>query len=503
MALAATACTTHCTACARCQYISVSLKFRDCTWWHGHCELSVEKGPFETFKTAIGCNSDRHIRPIELPPQIEEHHGTRADRSQPLEAASAEPLWLAIGFIVGPGVRTPSHGSIGTPGLRFLHQSYASHLNGTLAWQYVSTEARHKNDPRFTVVQCRDGPFHHLSKDDLTSAIASACACKTIMWFRKALHLFPHARFIGKAEDDSAIHDSRILTELRHGYLTHGPAHLLWYGMFQWAGLNPSSRRNGWYCAEGDNLLKHDTTRMGHCFQPKLKSGSLDIPLNSSSGSGSGKHGSSSAVSWSSDPSISSVIGPFASGGLDIRSRGLAELIATTGYDQRFAHEWTLEGLHNGCEDDRESCLDGEWAVACDALQGYLVARTLRHASNSGTGVPNVTALHLTTSKFHYPPTKTDTSILHGLELKEAVDWKVLPSWRYHSGQAMLPIPMRLFLTNHGIGWHAEDKQHVDAFLARRKGEGVGCDGDGGTGVGRLPCAPVASEEDLSHVVRR
>ena len=77
--------------------------------------------------------------------------------------------------------------------------------------------------------------------DELTTAVASACACKTILWFRRALRLFPGARFLAKAEDDSALHDARIVVELRLASLRYGPSAAIWYGLMQWAAIDPAS----------------------------------------------------------------------------------------------------------------------------------------------------------------------------------------------------------------------------------------------------------------------
>ena len=41
-----------------------------------------------------------------------------------------------------------------------------------------------------------------------------SCFCKTAQWFRVALRLEPTARFVGKMEDDSVLHDARVLAEL-------------------------------------------------------------------------------------------------------------------------------------------------------------------------------------------------------------------------------------------------------------------------------------------------
>ena len=192
---------------------------------------------------------------------------------------------------------------------------------------------------------------------------------------------------------------------------------------------------------------------------------------------------------WGNDTAQSLAVGPFASGGIDIRSRRFAQMVVAAGFDARFAHAWTSEGGHRGCEDYRRSCGADEWAGACDGLQGYLVARTLR-----GAQVPvNVTVLHLTGRKFHAPPPGASTSVMHAGELKRARGWTAPPAnWRFYSGKAMLPIPMRLLPTTQGVGWRAEDPQQVDAFFARSR-SGALC---GGTDA-QLPCASVPPAADL------
>ena len=506
---AAAACTALCAGCKRCHLISTSLQWKDCTWWHGRCEL---KKDVAGFRTASGC-AHSHLK-LPRPPVIEERTPRVVERRAPLEAASSEPLWLAIGIIVGPGVKVvPPHdeqrdGS-GAAGLRFYHQGFVSRLNGTVAWQWVTTESRHRSDPRFVVVPCRDGPFGGgVRGDDLTTAIASACACKTIQWFRRALHLFPNARFVAKAEDDSALHDARIVAELRSASLRYGSSAMLWYGYFQWSGLNPASRRNGWYCGEGDNHMLRSS--IPHCPQPRRSDGSVNIPaaaVRREAGGGgndnshAGGHHHQQPSSWGADEAESLAVAPFASGGLDIRSRSLAELVASVGFDVKFAHEWTSEGAHGGCEDYQETCGANDWAAACDGLQGYVISRTL-HLAKREAAAPNVTVLHLTGSKFHYPPPGVSTSVMHGMELKSAKDWKAPPSaWRYHHGSAMMPIPLRLFPTAGGIGWQAEDRRQVEAFHARRNSPGAGCEGDSvsGKSSGMLPCADIPPDAEL-HV---
>lgn len=385
-----------------------------------------------------------------------------------------------------------------------------SRTNGTVAWQWVTVDESRRSDPRFTVVPCRDGPFRGGAGVDVGTLIASACGCKTVYWFRRALHLYPHARFIAKAEDDSGLHDGRIVTELAHAWHAR-PGMPMWYGYFQWAGLNPASRRNGWYCGEGDNLLK---TLEPRCPQPRQgKFAGNDpnaVPLRvDADDHAATRRNEHIAARWGTEASESSAVGPFASGGLDIRSRRLAQMVAEAGFDVHFAREWTepdpVLGGHGGCEDGVASCGALDWAGACDGLQGYLIARTLRKAiqqnvnASSSAGhltaafARNVTALHLTTRKFHYPPTTSATSVMHAGELKGAQKFTAPPNWTYNTGLAVLPLAMRLVPTAQGIGWRPEAQSGVDAFLDP-VASSMGCQPDG-TGV---PCMAIPNEHELA-----
>ena len=482
---AALACAAFCAGCSRCEHISVSLDFKDCTWWHGTCTRKYAVPGFRSAR--YPCDHDvQSFPPPAAPP-------ARHDRQDPLETKSSAELWLAVGVIVPPGVRVVDalHGvatqSERSRGLRFLHQSHTSRLNGTVAWQWVTADEQRRKDPRFVVVPCRDGPFDGRDDEGYEKAtlVASACACKTIMWFREALRLFPKARFIAKAEDDSALHDARIVSELRLAWRRHGAGAALWYGCFQWSGHNPISRRNGWWCNEGDELLRRETP---YCSQPLLKDHTQTIPS---------PHSSDAARASSSSTADGPVVAPFPSGGLDVRSSTLVKMIASVGIDATYAHSWTVDGGHRGCEDNRKSCRDNEWAGACDGIQGYIVARTMQRLAAKHGRSPNVTAWHLTQRKFHAPPPELDTSVMHGGQLKGAINWvKTPPDWRYYTGDALLPLAMRLIPTERGIKWQAEDPAHVAKYLMRRYGR-TRCGDERAGSRSDATCAPIPHGNQL------
>ena len=156
----------------------------------------------------------------------------------PLRGSTAA-IWVACGVVVGPGYRPPAVEFDETDARR--HVSAVSHARGTIAWRYVATNPRYADDARFAVVNCRDGPFGG-SKDDQDTSKAGACACKSAAWFAKALWLFPAARFIAKTEDDTLVHDARLVAELRWAWSRESRAESLWCG---WACSNGalSSRR--------------------------------------------------------------------------------------------------------------------------------------------------------------------------------------------------------------------------------------------------------------------
>ena len=89
------------------------------------------------------------------------------------------------------------------------------------------------------------------------------------------------------------------------------------------------------------------------------------------------------------------VVAPFASGALDVRSRALASRFAVGD------HVWT-HLHHRDVEGD------------CDGLQGYFLALCLDSAP------VEVTALHLPDLKFHAPPASAHSTVLHPFKSRRA-----------------------------------------------------------------------------------
>ena len=108
-------------------------------------------------------------------------------------------LWLAIGVLVTrwvPPFRRQSARPLG------------------IEWRYVSTRRDRASDARFVIVDCPDVFFSNATRLGMGAKIQMgfqfSCFCKTAQWFRRALVLFPNARFVGKMEDDSVLHDARV-----------------------------------------------------------------------------------------------------------------------------------------------------------------------------------------------------------------------------------------------------------------------------------------------------
>ena len=203
----------------------------------------------------------------------------------PLPRALDSP-WLAMGVIIGRD----------TPPFRRQIAGQES-----VVWRYVTTRAEHASDARFVVVEgCPDFVFstNRTSGDKLKFGFQFSCFCKAWAWFGRALSLFPGARFVGKMEDDSVLHDLRVVAELAAAHraaLRAQPGHspLLWFGHFDWAShRNTADGFRGTHCGVGDNFLLKDSRATSMCPHRFL-----------------------------------GVDAPYASGGLDIRSHALvAEL---------------------------------------------------------------------------------------------------------------------------------------------------------------------------------
>ena len=482
---AAATCTARCHACARCRFLSISLRWKDCTWSHEDCELQHHVPGFRTAPRCTWKDGGGRV-PRFLGDIHERQTGSSFDRSSPLEAPSGKQLWLAVGVILAPGVniassQDPSPLHVGS---RFLHQGFASLLNGTVAWQYVTTDTSRHDDPRFVVVRCRDGPFSFdMSNVDRPASLASACACKTILWFRRALELFPRARFYAKLEDDAALHDARVLTELRHAYGRYGPEELMWYGYFQWAGLHPESRRNGWFCGEGDNLLRVFAPR---CPQPRNRhQPRAALKIVSATGASNASHANDKGRA---------LVGPFASGGLDVRSHRLTQALSRCGIAHQYAHEWTSAHAHAGCEDHRVGeCGPNDYCAACDAIQGDIIMRCMGEGWWSTAGLPDeVTLLHLTWSKFHAPVPMASTSVVHAGELKDGdAAAPRREAYRWHIGHAMLPLEFRFSLSSSGAQWRAMNASAVAAYEAVSRSASKLCAERTG------PCEPVPDDAAL------
>ena len=272
------------------------------------------RGSHTTIEPPEGAPS-RGCSPAHLPKG--ERCGILADDLKESEAAaSADAPWLALGVLMPPVL----------PSERRFRAAFNITMPNLVAWRFVVAAGWYKGTaPRgdlSLVVQtpCPDGE----------AAKQVACFCKTTWWFRRALALFPSAAFIGKIEDDTVIHLSQLLRELRRSLPT-APDGMLWFGHFQWAvhwgvhgsvtrrlkGISSEGGLEGEWCVDGDRLLTGGTP----------------------TSCGRERH--------------NGTVAPFASGAIDVRSRKLAA----------YMDACTLLWLK-------------QWdGAACDGQQGFFVAQ--------------------------------------------------------------------------------------------------------------------------------
>lgn len=128
--------------------------------------------------------------------------------------------------------------------------------------------------------------------------------------FANALQLFPSAEFIGKLEEDTVIHAARLVLELREASRV---SHLSWYGLFQWAAADQDRPDKVAYCGESTNAWLGGGPAVG-CRR--------DWPA--------------------------AFAHPFASGGLDVRSRNLVNETRSCMQDQGMFER--MFGEHNSCD---------------------------------------------------------------------------------------------------------------------------------------------------------
>ena len=390
-----------------------------------------------------------------------QHGGAVAGASLPTQ------LWLAMGVIVtkhAPPFRRQTSG-----------------LN-SVAWRYVSTRPEHEGDSRYLVVPCQDFFYANVSKvAKTTMGFQFSCFCKTVHWFQRGLTLYPTVRFLGKMEDDSVLYDARVVAELMNAYrlarrsrpreTALQPAKpMLWYAHFDWALHLSGDLTRAKFCAVGDNVMLQPYPWCGH--------------------KGAG------------------VLAPFANGGLDIRSRALAEQAAACGPVWDYIRDFNRSNASYG--------------ASCDGMQGFFMARCLadglsaalegverREADGGGSGGgtggdtgkhaikaalaqrsslrPGVmTALHLPWPKFHPPSrgigARMHSSLIHPDKrcmnraswFRKATDaaaacGPMVTGWKWNYGSALLPFPFRVDVGKRADGsgmlsWHAFNRSMVARY---------------------------------------
>ena len=415
---AAQSCLSLCLGCARCRYITINRGARDCSWYAA-CDLTRLHDRRKEFLS--GAVRDRLEAPTRPPRRFA---ATRL-------AVDPRPLTVALGIVARPNssaVELPSAGDGG----------------GDVAWRLVTTVAPTVPDARVVVVPCPDG----FNRRREYGEMQFSCFCKTAWWFRRALQLFPRARFVGKTEEDSVINAARLSIELRLGleqaaaaaaarprHARDGGGPMVLYGHLSWA---VHDGKLGAFCSAGDDVM---STPLPNC-----RSG------------------------WSAD----AVAAPFASGGLDVRSRALAERMASCD------PLWTYL-------DHRDFYGD------CDGLQGFFMAQCLGDGGGGGggggggssggddSGSEEVVALHLTSEKFRPPPpahtaaSRQDSSWAHAVVLHPVTDRRAMPRradrWRapWADEPGLLPLGFTLRPAAQHLSWRPTNRSAVRMYERHRQ----------------------------------
>ena len=443
---AAQGCLSLCLGCARCRYITLNRGSRDCSWYAA-CDLNRLNDRRKEFLS--GAVRDGLPAPTRPP---------RRFAAMRL-AVDSSPYWVALGMVA-----RPNSSAVELPG--------AGDGGGDVAWRLVTTVAPLVPDPRVMVVPCPDG----FNRKREYGEMQFSCFCKTAWWFRRALQLFPRARFVGKTEEDSVINTARLVLELRLGleqaaaaaaaaasasaagpgsasavastvtrphHARHGSRPMVLYGHLSWA---VHDGKLGAFCGVGDDVM---STPLPHCRR-----------------------------GWSAD----AVAAPFASGGLDVRSRALAERMASCD------PLWTYL-------DHRDFYGD------CDGLQGFFMALCLDggggggdSSGGDGGGGEEVVALHLTSDKFRPPPpahaaSRQDRSWVHATVLHPIVERagrgtpRRADRWRapWADEPGLLPLGFTVRPAAQHLSWRPTNRSAVRMYERHREAPQRLCQ--------HLPCA--------------
>ena len=145
-------------------------------------------------------------------------------------------LLLVIGVITGPGAterrRWLRHNAWSVARHDFEQVFIVGHLNKRSAAPRHVQRIRAEQHQR---IRAEHAAFGDLLEVDAMEASASSVAEKTLAWYRRALDLYPHARHVAKADDDSMPNFRTLLADLA---ALQSP--VLYYGVMRWRLWQPS-----------------------------------------------------------------------------------------------------------------------------------------------------------------------------------------------------------------------------------------------------------------------
>ena len=207
-------CLDHCKRCSRCRFISVSLEFRDCSWFETCPETHTDISSFRSGLAVAGTAPGTGISGpgVAAPPSAASDDGPVASSSE----ADSSPCFVALGIMSAPGMHERRRVSRATwmrhraPGVQVRFMLRASSLrdrrlvNGTRRGgqlapytsadqQRVALERRQERD--LWILQLDEGPELHPdaghSADVLRGRVLTLQA-----WLRLTRRRLPSDRYV-------------------------------------------------------------------------------------------------------------------------------------------------------------------------------------------------------------------------------------------------------------------------------------------------------------------
>ena len=228
-------CMDRCSACARCNYISVSTKWHDCSWYFGPCCLSQKVPGFRSGRVSnaslpvVGVRSGRRRRNRggEVPSTTAEFTPSPATAATPLrcraDASFAERAIrtntdgqqsASVALVVLVGVLSVPTSFERRAWIRHHTRAMVSSPGAHLQFVFGVGCPLNRGEADFFAMEKRRHPEDMYTLNTTSDCVTPFIFHKTLAWYESAVRTHPGYAWYGKSDDDSLIHLPRLRVDL-------------------------------------------------------------------------------------------------------------------------------------------------------------------------------------------------------------------------------------------------------------------------------------------------